>query len=124
MGEVNPASAGWEVQLTDLRDDTVQDVRRSLLVLAGAVALVLFIACVNVANLLLVGGAARHRELAIRTAIGATRGRLLRQLVVEHAALAAISALDRRAARGLAAASAPPTGARCPAAPGDYRNRR
>ena len=92
LGEVNPASAGWEVQLTDLRDDTVQDVRRSLLVLAGAVALVLFIACVNVANLLLVGGAARHRELAIRTAIGATRGRLLRQLVVEHAALAAISA--------------------------------
>ncbi len=92
LGEVNPASAGWEVQLTDLRDDTVQDVRRSLLVLAGAVALVLFIACVNVANLLLVGGAARHRELAIRTAIGATRGRLLRQLVVEQVALAAISA--------------------------------
>ena len=92
MGEVNPASAGWEVRLTDLRDDTVQDVRRSLLVLAGAVALVLFIACVNVANLLLVGGAARQRELAIRTAIGATRGRLLRQLVVEQAALAAISA--------------------------------
>jgi putative ABC transport system permease protein len=92
LGEVNPASAGWEVQLTDLRDDTVQDVRRSLLVLGGAVALVLFIACVNVANLLLVGGAARQRELAIRTALGATRRRLLRQLVVEQAALAAISA--------------------------------
>jgi len=40
LDEVNPASAGWEVQVTDLRDDTVQDVRRSLLVLAGAVALV------------------------------------------------------------------------------------
>jgi putative ABC transport system permease protein len=92
LGEVNPGSAGWEVQLTDLRDDTVQDVRRPLLVLAGAGALVLLIACVNVANLLLLGGAARQRELAIRTAIGATRGRLLRQLVVEQVALAAISA--------------------------------
>jgi hypothetical protein len=92
LGEVNPGSAGWEVQLTDLRDDTVQDVRRPLLVLAGAGALVLLIACVNVANLLLLGGAARQRELAIRTAIGATRARLLRQLVVEQVALAAISA--------------------------------
>lgn len=90
--EFNPGSAGWEVLLFDLHDYTVEDVRTSLLILFGAVALVLLIACANVANLLLARGAARQKELAIRASIGATRGRLLRQLVVEQLALALVSA--------------------------------
>ncbi|HSQ00116.1 MAG TPA: ABC transporter permease, partial [Candidatus Dormibacteraeota bacterium] len=89
---VSPGSKGWEVLLFDLQAFTVAGVRRSLYVLLGAVTLVLLIACVNVANLLLVRGAARHRELAIRSAIGASRLRLLRQLIVEQLALATVSA--------------------------------
>jgi putative ABC transport system permease protein len=91
--EANPGSAGWEVLLFDLHSYAVDDLRRSLLILFGAVALVLLIACANVANLLLARGAARQKELAIRSSIGATRARLLRQLVVEQLSLAAVSAV-------------------------------
>jgi predicted permease len=94
LARVYPGSdAGWRVSVKPLSDALVGDARLSLLLLFGAAAMVLFIACANVTSLLLARAVSRRREFALRAALGAPGTRLIRQALAESLMLAAAGAL-------------------------------
>ena len=91
--ELPAFDTGWGIKLVPLREELSDELRPALLLLSGAVAFVLLIACANVANLLLARGAARRHEMAIRTALGGTRAQIIKQLLVESLTLGILGGL-------------------------------
>ncbi len=91
--EFRPTNAGWTPKVIELDRETAGVFRPGLFALFGASALLLFIACINVANLLLARASSRRREVALRSAIGASRGRLVRLFLTESGVLALAGAV-------------------------------
>ena len=115
---------GSTPQIRSLKDDLVGDVHDVLWVLMGTIAIVLLIACANVANLLLVRAESRQQELAVRAALGASAGRIVRELLMESLTLALVGGAVGLGLAFAAGSAARRPGARQPAAAAGHHHRR